>query len=675
MFSLTAPPRMNLHRRFCSRPFVSRERRGDTQSPSRFIMLRITLLYLVLSLAHCSPDRLPTAPAGKALSTESTADRNALRAYYTCILEDLGGGKLSVLANSHWMSRSTLAKWHGIAINGSGRVVEVDIPYPYQGSDAWSERVRDAIDQDAFGELTSLDQLQVLNLRHNFLQILIEPGDFNNFRQLRSLDLSGNLVLPKSDFSEFRKLTNLEHLSLPVPADKSIEPLCGLSSLQSLDLTFQGEVSIPSCIGNLSNLETLRIEGSYFDLDGVWDMDTYTSIYDHKESCPNPVFTSTWGLFTLNCESYKNKAAGRDWIDPMIPAPDSLAFSHLQDLTSLRSLTLDNLGLTSIPDWIGELTQLEELHIPAGYYMSGNPMTGPLPPGLGQLTKLKVLWTVASGPLPPEIGNMESLEAIKLIGPYSDSGAREIEEEGLLLSGNEKRIQDLYATKLTLEEIEALPGLDGPLPPVWGNLTNLKHLTLIGYLSGSLPPEWSGMTSLESIYLPDSELTGPIPAAWGQMTLLRTLNLNNNLLSGSLPTQIGGMVSLERLFLRGNQLTGKIPAEVASLTALRLLGLSHNQLTGSLIDFSEMSSLEILSLNDNQLSGKINGRHFPVSIKEIRLAGNDFSGSFPNLTHLTELRSFSHETSWFAPIGASEVCPKLPKALKESLSNHWACGP
>ena len=71
-------------------------------------------------------------PAGKALSTESVEDRNALRDYYRCILEDVNPpeGKLSVLAKGHWMSRSTLAKWHGVAINGSGRVVEVNIPSP-----------------------------------------------------------------------------------------------------------------------------------------------------------------------------------------------------------------------------------------------------------------------------------------------------------------------------------------------------------------------------------------------------------------------------------------------------------------------------------------------------------------------------------------------------------------
>ena len=95
-------------------------------------MLHALFLCFILALAHCSPDSSPMGPAGKALSTESVEDRNALRDYYRCILEDVNPpeGKLSVLAKGHWMSRSTLAKWHGVAINGSGRVVEVNIPSP-----------------------------------------------------------------------------------------------------------------------------------------------------------------------------------------------------------------------------------------------------------------------------------------------------------------------------------------------------------------------------------------------------------------------------------------------------------------------------------------------------------------------------------------------------------------
>ena len=443
-------------------------------------------------------------PAGKALSTESVEDRNALRDYYRCILEDVNPpeGKLSVLAKGHWMSRSTLAKWHGITINGSGRIVEVDIPYPFKGSEGtWSERNKNAIDQDAFAELTSLDQLQVLNIGGNFLQILIEPGTFDNLQQLRSLDLYGNLILPESNFSEFRKLTSLEHLSLSIPVGASAEALCGLTSLKSLDLHLQGTSTIPACLGNLTNLESLSLSGGYFDFSGIWNSSSFQSIYDHDEACPNPIYPDPYGLFILNCASYKE----RTFDGVVIQAADSLALSSLQNLTGLKRLSLTNMGLTGIPAWIGALTELEELHIPVGYYMSGNPLTGPLPPGLGQLTKIKTLRIIASGPLPPEIGDMESLESLSITGPYSDSGARKIEEEGRLLSDNTQHIGQHYSTKFTLEEIEMLLGLDGPLPPEWGKLSNLKHLGLTGYLSGQLPPEWSGMTSLESLGLSDLE--------------------------------------------------------------------------------------------------------------------------------------------------------------------------
>lgn len=619
-------------------------------------MLRVLLLSIFLTLAYCNSDDPPTGPAGKALSVESIEDKNALKDYYRCILEDVNpsSGRLVLLADNYWMSRSSLAKWHGVAINENGRITELNLSTPFfVRENTWSTRSKNAIDQEAFPALTRLDQLRRLDLSYNFLQIQLEAETFDNLEHLEHLNLIGNLILPSSTFDGLTTLTKLEHLSLSVPKGISVEAICQLTNLKSLELHLQGPSSPPSCIQNLTNLESLYVQGDYMAFKGI--------LFQTKKACPNPIYTGDWALYTIGCKGINEQVGGRK----KNGIADSLTLSSIQHLTNLKTLSLINLGIEAIPPWIGSLTELEELNIPGINYPSGNPLTGPLPPELGQLKKIKTLHLVASGPLPPEIGDMESLESIHITDPYSHSGARKIEEEGRLLSQNEQHISFAYRTKFTLEEIEFLPGLEGTLPAEWGQLSNLKYIGLVGYISGQLPPEWGQLSNLETLYLPDLELTGPIPAKWGGMTSLETLQLENNLLSGPLPPEIGNMNKLVWLYLTNNQISGPIPKEIARLGNLEILGLSNNTLTGPLPNLSNMRSLQYLGLSANQLSGTIQGNFFPNSVLSIGLSKNDFSGPFPNLSHLTNLTGFRYKGNnldYFSTI----PCNKLPQSLKDA---------
>ncbi len=151
--------------------------------------------------------------------------------------------------------------------------------------------------------------------------------------------------------------------------------------------------------------------------------------------------------------------------------------------------------------------------------LSGNGLTGPIPPELGNVTSLEILnlrSNALMGPIPTELGNVTSLRELNL-------------------SNN---------------------GLTGSIPSEIGNLTRLKNLQLDrNGLTGPIPPELGDLTHLESLNLGWNALTGPIPPELGDLTSLREMDLwGNSGLAGSLPTELDRLGQLETLWAVGTDL-------------------------------------------------------------------------------------------------------------------------
>jgi len=184
--------------------------------------------------------------------------------------------------------------------------------------------------------------------------------------------------------------------------------------------------------------------------------------------------------------------------------PDSIG-----QLTALTELDLNGNQLTAVPDWIGQLTAL------IGFFFSRNRLTA-VPDSIGQLTALTVLY----------------------------------------LSGNQ----------LTA------------VPDSIGQLTALTELHFSGNRLTAVP-DWIGqLTALTELDLSGNQLTA-VPDSIGQLTALTELDLSGNQLT-AVPDSIGQLTALTKLDLSGNQHLFSPPREVqalgtpAMLAFLRALGES-----------------------------------------------------------------------------------------------------
>jgi Leucine-rich repeat (LRR) protein len=196
---------------------------------------------------------------------------------------------------------------------------------------------------------------------------------------------------------------------------------------------------------------------------------------------------------------------------------------------NVTTLNLNDNQLTTLPDSIGNLTNLEKL------ILDNNQLTT-LPNSIGNLTNLETLFldnNQLTTTLPDSIENLTNLEDL-----YLDNN------------------------QLTI------------LPDSIGNLTNLETLDLKHNQLTILPDSIGNLTNLEFLYLNHNQLT-ILPDSIGNLTNLKFLYLDNNQLT-TLPNSIGNLTNLEELYLDNNQLT-ILPDSIRNLTNLQILELDGNR--------------------------------------------------------------------------------------------------
>jgi len=274
----------------------------------------------------------------------------------------------------------------------------------------------------------------------------------------------------------------------------------------------------------------------------------------------------------------------------------------------------------TIPPSLGNLSNLTRLHLGWGpETQTGNKLSGSIPAELGNLSNLTELILHAnqlSGSIPTELGNLSKLTVLALqTNQLSGSIPTEL--------GNLSKLQFLYLSNNQLS---------GSIPSELGKLTDLTVLVFWGnQLSGSIPSELGNLSNLQYLYLTENQLSGSIPTELGNLSNLLHLNVRTNPLGGEIPPALGNLTNLTELILQENQLTGEIPSELNNLTNLVKLNLRSNQLEGGIPAWlGNLSNLTHLALSGNQLSGSIPTQLGKLTnLTELHLARNPLTGCIP----------------------------------------------
>jgi Leucine-rich repeat (LRR) protein len=238
--------------------------------------------------------------------------------------------------------------------------------------------------------LGQLTQLQSLDLSNNRLTAL--PEWLGQLKQLQSLDLSRNqlTVLPKS----LGQLTQLQSLSLSDNQLTALPEWLGqLTRLQSLDVSRNQLTVLPKSLGQLTQLESLKLSGNQLtelpESLGRLTRLRELSLYDNTLTESPKVLGRLTSLETLRIDSPRG------------------VFPNVRQCISLKELWVEGSGQVSLPDWLGELKELEILK-------AWHNSISELPFSLGQLSNLTEL-RLNENPLNPELAAAykEGLDAIK----------------------------------------------------------------------------------------------------------------------------------------------------------------------------------------------------------------------------------------------------------------------
>ncbi|CAI9113453.1 OLC1v1014057C1 [Oldenlandia corymbosa var. corymbosa] len=263
--------------------------------------------------------------------------------------------------------------------------------------------------------------------------------------------------------------------------------------------------------------------------------------------------------------------------------------------------------INNIPNWeLNDMLVIRDL--------SGNQLSGLIPPSLTNLTQLSYLnlcYNNLEGPIPA-------------------------------FNGTNKALQSLYLCSNRL---------NGSIPEGLGQLSSLLYLKLQdNQIHGWIPKEMGNLKSLEQLYLRNNNFSGELPESIGELKKLRYINFN-----GNIPDAIGQLPALRSLWLGGNNFSGPLPKafssqEIFSLTItdvsgggrgnsfpdlrslknLKFLTLRNCSLTGSIPTYiGQLVKLTQLDLSFNELSGDI-PLSWPKNFSTLFLRSNKLNGSLPS---------------------------------------------
>ena len=335
---------------------------------SRKVSPRTTTTYHITVRGGGGHTRTASVTVRVARVVGSQQDALTRRDVLTAFYQSTGGPDW--FDSRNWGTRRPLGDWHGITVDGRGRVTELNLGY-------------NGLTGPIPSELGNLTSLTVLNLGLNGLTGPIPPelGKLSRLTRL-NLNLNGLTGPIPPELGKLSRLTELgleaNDLTGPIPPELGKLSRLTELGLEANDLTGP----IPPELGKLSRLTELGLEAN--DLTGPIP----------------PELGKLSRLTELGLEA--NYLMG--------PIPPELG-----KLSRLRGLRLDGNHLMGpIPSELGKLSRLTELGLEA------NDLTGPIPPELGNLTLLTELDfsgnSGLAGILPTELADLGRLEMLLAVG-------------------------------------------------------------------------------------------------------------------------------------------------------------------------------------------------------------------------------------------------------------------
>lgn len=194
------------------------------------------------------------------------------------------------------------------------------------------------------------------------------------------------------------------------------------------------------------------------------------------------------------------------------PEVDARFLESFKNLKWLKILRIRDNDLWELPDWLGELTALQEL------MLNDNPIRR-FPDSIGELTNLRELYKT----------HQRSLK-------WSNHRITELPKSFCKLKSLE--ILDLGDNRIT------------SLPESFGELTSLRELYLNSNELTTLPESFGNLNSLQILAINHNKLDF-LPESFGNLQLLEKLDVSSNKLT-TLPTSFSKLTNLEKLETWGN---------------------------------------------------------------------------------------------------------------------------
>ncbi|XP_023738293.1 receptor-like protein EIX2 [Lactuca sativa] len=404
------------------------------------------------------------------------------------------------------------------------------------------------------------------------------------------------------------------------------------NSLFELDLSYNMLDGIPKYLGNLSNLEVLKLENNSAvikfpdflkNLSGCSSLTLawlYASRSHFTGSLSDDIqnFSSLEFLY-LSENQLNGTISEKLWELPMLGIVD-VSFNYLRGGISEKIgnskifvIDLSRNSLDGVPstDNISSLSYVEHIDL-------SSCKLGPRFPKwiqtLKNLTNLDISNTGISDTIPLEFWNMWpsrlhhlnlssnniSGKVPDLLSSFDDNPVIDLSSnrfygpipnfpstlKSLNLSRNKFFGGISFLCQLVHGYLEFLDlshnFLAEQLPDCLWHFKELKVLNL-GYnnLFGRLPTSIESLFKLEVLYLYNNDFSGELPLSLKNCTSLTSLNLGVNKFSGNVPIWIGENLSgLYVLILRSNNFFGTIPSQLCQLAYLQVLDMSMNNLHG-----------------------------------------------------------------------------------------------